>query len=181
VPLTPGRSIAVDKSLHVYGTPFFIEGELPIESEQAKTPFHRLMIAQDTGSAILGPARADLYFGAGPEAGRVSGRLRHSMHFVMLVPNSLDPVASGKTMPLPDARPSAKIAKLFPPKNPKVEDGKTPQTPAPATAASGTAAEKAVSSETIPLPAVRPEAKPRRHLRRHHYRHRHYRHYRRVR
>ncbi|HEX3862546.1 MAG TPA: murein transglycosylase A, partial [Stellaceae bacterium] len=50
VPLTPGRSIAVDKSLHVYGTPFFIEGELPIESAQSKTPFRRLMIAQDTGS-----------------------------------------------------------------------------------------------------------------------------------
>ena len=76
VPLTPGRSIAVDKSLHVYGTPFFIEGELPIESEQSKTPFHRLMIAQDTGSAITGPARADIYFGAGADAGRVSGRLR---------------------------------------------------------------------------------------------------------
>ena len=76
VPLTPGRSIAVDKSLHVYGTPFFIEGELPIESEQSKTPFRRLMVAQDTGSAITGPARADLYFGAGAEAGRVSGRLR---------------------------------------------------------------------------------------------------------
>ena len=70
VPLTPGRSIAVDKALHVYGTPFFIEGELPIESEQSKTPFRRLMIAQDTGSAIVGPARADLYFGAGAEAGQ---------------------------------------------------------------------------------------------------------------
>ena len=70
VPLTPGRSIAVDKALHVYGTPFFIEGELPIESEQSKTPFRRLMIAQDTGSAIVGPARADLYFGAGADAGK---------------------------------------------------------------------------------------------------------------
>jgi 3D (Asp-Asp-Asp) domain-containing protein len=57
VPLTPGRSIAVDKSLHVYGTPFFIEGELPIETAQSKTPFRRLMIAQDTGSAIVGAAR----------------------------------------------------------------------------------------------------------------------------
>jgi membrane-bound lytic murein transglycosylase A len=119
VPLAPGRSIAVDKSLHVYGTPFFIEGELPIESDQAKTPFHRLMIAQDTGSAIVGPARADLYFGAGPEAGRVSGRLRHNMHFVMLVPNSLDPAVSGRTMPLPEKRPSARIAKLFPQKDRK--------------------------------------------------------------
>ena len=101
VPLTPGRSIAVDKALHVYGTPFFIEGELPIESEQSKTPFRRLMVAQDTGSAIVGPARADLYFGAGAEAGRVSGRLRHSMRFVILVPKSLDPVARGRAMPLP--------------------------------------------------------------------------------
>ena len=62
VPLTPGRSIAVDKALHVYGTPFFIEGELPIESEQSKTPFRRLMIAQDTGSAIIGTgARRSLF------------------------------------------------------------------------------------------------------------------------
>ena len=106
VPLTPGRSIAVDKSLHVYGTPFFIEGELPIESERSKTPFRRLMIAQDTGSAIVGPARADLYFGAGADAGKVAGRLRHNMRFVMLVPKSLDPVARGRKMPVPDARPS---------------------------------------------------------------------------
>src|SRR5246500_5352343 len=114
VPLTPGRSIAVDKSLHVYGTPFFIAGELPIESAQAKTPFHRLMIAQDTGSAIVGPARADLYFGAGADAGKVSGRLRNPMHFVMLVPKGIDPVERGRKMPLPDPRPAEKIAKLFP-------------------------------------------------------------------
>jgi Membrane-bound lytic murein transglycosylase len=114
VPLTPGRSIAVDKALHVYGTPFFIEGELPIESEQSKTPFRRLMVAQDTGSAIVGPARADIYFGAGADAGRVSGRLRNNARFVMLVPKSLDPVARGRRMPLPEVRPSQKIAKLFP-------------------------------------------------------------------
>jgi membrane-bound lytic murein transglycosylase A len=113
VPLTPGRSIAVDKALHVYGTPFFIEGELPIESELSKTPFRRLMIAQDTGSAIVGPARADLYFGAGADAGKVSGRLRHNMRFVMLVPKSLDPGARARRMPLPDPRPSAAIAKLL--------------------------------------------------------------------
>src|SRR6266704_6685167 len=118
VPLTPGRSIAVDKSLHVYGTPFFIEGELPIESEQSKTPFRRLMIAQDTGSAITGPARADLYFGAGAEAGKVSGRLRHNMRFVMLVPKSLDPVERGRKLPIPDPRPSETIAKLFPQTDP---------------------------------------------------------------
>src|SRR5260364_78033 len=119
IPLTPGRSIAVDKSLHVYGTPFFITGELPIDSEKSKTAFHRLMIAQDTGSAIVGPARADLYFGAGQDADKVSGRLKHNIQFVMLVPRSLDPVARGRKMPLPDARPSEKIAKLFPQVLPK--------------------------------------------------------------
>src|SRR5260370_3485583 len=93
VPLTPGRSIAVDRALHVYGTPFFIEGELPIDSEQSKTPFHRLLIAQDTGSAIVGPARADLYFGAGPDAGRVSGLLLPNMRFVRLRPRSLGPLS----------------------------------------------------------------------------------------
>ena len=102
VPLMPGRSIAVDKALHVYGTPFFIEGALPIESEQSATPFRRLMVAQDTGSAIVGPARADLYFGAGAEAGQVSGRLRHPARFVLLLPNSLDPRKHAHTMPLPD-------------------------------------------------------------------------------
>lgn len=111
VPLTPGRSIAVDRALHVYGTPFFITGDLPIESPRAATPFRRLMVAQDTGSAIVGPARADIYFGAGREAGQVSGRLRHAARFVMLVPNSLDPVAQGRTMPLPKARPQKRIEK----------------------------------------------------------------------
>ena len=102
VPLTPGRSIAVDKSLHVYGTPFFIEGELPIESEQSKTPFRRLMIAQDTGSAIVGPARADLYFGAGVDAGRVSGRLR--AQYALRDAGAEEPRSggAGRKMPLPD-------------------------------------------------------------------------------
>src|SRR5258708_658949 len=146
VGLTPGRSIAVDKSLHVYGTPFFIEGELPIDSEQSKTPFRHLMVAQDTGSAIVGPARADIYFGAGAEAGRVSGRLRHNVRFVMLVPKSLDPQARGRAMPLPGKRPSAKIAKLFPQKDtlkdqPK-KDAKPPEPSAGATT-NGAAATKA--------------------------------------
>ena len=124
VPLTPGRSIAVDKALHVYGTPFFVEGELPIETDISKTPFRRLMVAQDTGSAIVGPARADLYFGAGTEMGRIAGRIKHPAKFVMLVPKSLDPSVRGHNMPLPDARPSARIAKLFP-QTPTGEPAKT--------------------------------------------------------
>ena len=64
-------AVRCDNLVHVYGTPFFIEAELPIDSARATTKFRRLMVAQDTGSAILGPARADLYFGAGNEAGRI--------------------------------------------------------------------------------------------------------------
>jgi membrane-bound lytic murein transglycosylase A len=105
VPLTPGRSIAVDK-LHVYGTPFFIEAELPIESARASTKFRRLMVAQDTGSAINGPARADLYWGAGDDAGRIAGRIRQQGRFVMLLPRELDLVEAGKQMPLPPPKPA---------------------------------------------------------------------------
>jgi membrane-bound lytic murein transglycosylase A len=104
VPLTPGRSIAVDR-LHEYGTPFFIEASLPIESVKSVSRFGRLMIAQDTGSAIVGPARADLYWGAGDDAGRVAGRIRHPGRFVMLLPRELDMIAAGRDMPLPVPKP----------------------------------------------------------------------------
>jgi membrane-bound lytic murein transglycosylase A len=105
VPLMPGRSIAVDRALHAYGTPFFIQAELPIASGKAGTKFDRLMIAQDTGSAIVGPARADIYFGAGDEAARIAGRIKNPGSFVMLLPRQLDPVAAGSDMPLPPTRP----------------------------------------------------------------------------
>ena len=104
VPLATGRSIAVDKNIHVYGTPFWIEAELPIDSEKPETPFRRLMIAQDTGSAILGPARADIYFGAGEDVGSIAGRIKQNGRFVMLVPRALDPVANAH-VPLPRTRP----------------------------------------------------------------------------
>ncbi len=107
IPLSPGRSIAVDKALHVYGTPFFIEADLPIENATAKTPFRRTMIAQDTGSAIVGPARADLFFGAGDEAGQIAGRIRQSGRFAMLLPRELD--FTTVRVPLPIARPPEPI------------------------------------------------------------------------
>src|SRR5262249_40656272 len=111
VPLTPGRSIAVDRPLHAYGTPFFIEADLPIDGATAKTPWRRLTIAQDTGSAIVGPARADIYFGAGDEAGRIAGRVRHPGRVTMLVPRALDPVEAGAQMPLPRPKPVLVVAK----------------------------------------------------------------------
>jgi membrane-bound lytic murein transglycosylase A len=108
VALTPGRSIAVDR-LHVYGTPFFIEAELPIDSARATTKFRRLMVAQDTGSAILGPARADLYFGAGDDAGRIAGRIRQQGRFVMLIPRAFD-AGDAQPVPLPLPKPAVEVA-----------------------------------------------------------------------
>jgi len=120
VPLIPGRSIAVDK-IHVYGTPFFIDASLPIESAKPTTPFRRLMIAQDTGSAIVGPARADLYWGAGDDAARIAGRIRHPGRFVMLLPRELDMIEAGKQMPLPGAKPNIPEAEV------NKEEGKAKQ------------------------------------------------------
>jgi membrane-bound lytic murein transglycosylase A len=118
IPLTPERSIAVDRFIHVYGTPFFIESSLPIASDAPTTKFRRLMIAQDTGGAILGPARADLFFGAGDEAGRIAGRIKQQGRFTMLLPRELDLVEAGKAMPLPVDRPPGEILEYLPPTPP---------------------------------------------------------------
>jgi membrane-bound lytic murein transglycosylase len=72
-PAAQSPSIALCTS---YGTPFFIAADLPIANEKATTKFRRLVVAQDTGSAIVGPARADIYFGAGDEAARLAGRIQ---------------------------------------------------------------------------------------------------------
>jgi membrane-bound lytic murein transglycosylase A len=85
VPLTPGRSLAVDRTVWSYGLPFWLEGELPLTLDKAE-PLRRLMIAQDTGSAIVGPARGDFFFGSGAQAGTRAGLLRHRPRFVVLLP-----------------------------------------------------------------------------------------------
>ena len=106
VPLTPGRSIAVDNALHVYGTPFFIQADLPLTDEKRRIKFDRLMIAQDTGSAIVGPARADIFWGAGDRAGQLANHVHHPGNFALLVPRELDPVTAGARIPLPPEKPS---------------------------------------------------------------------------
>jgi membrane-bound lytic murein transglycosylase A len=90
VSLTAGRSIAIDRSIHVYGTPFFIDAELPLDGERSENSLRRLWVAQDTGGAIRGPARADLYFGAGDAQAQVAGRIRHPGRFTILVPREID-------------------------------------------------------------------------------------------
>ncbi len=82
--LTPGRSLAVDRMLHTFATPVWIETRDPLPGEQRR--FNHLMIAQDTGSAIIGPSRGDLFLGSGTKAGKIAGEVKHAARFTVLVP-----------------------------------------------------------------------------------------------
>jgi membrane-bound lytic murein transglycosylase A len=129
VPLTPGRSLAVDKRIHVYGTPIWIDANLPIDSEKPETKFRRLLFAQDTGSAIIGPARADIYFGHGEEISHVAGRIKQYGQFVMLAPQSVTvsgaAMAAPTDIPLPKPRPMTVTAAA------RAATAKTASVPAP--------------------------------------------------
>ena len=83
VPLTPGRSIAVDPASIPYGTPVWMASEGPSVSLQ------RLVMAQDTGSAIVGPTRADYFVGWGADAGELAGRLKQPLRLWALWPKQL--------------------------------------------------------------------------------------------
>jgi membrane-bound lytic murein transglycosylase A len=85
VSLTPHYSIAIDRNIWPYGLPFFVDTHLP-RQDGALEPVAHLMIGQDTGSAILGPARADYFMGSGDEAGVLAGGVRHAMNFTVLWP-----------------------------------------------------------------------------------------------
>ena len=84
VDLTPYRSLAVDRLLHTFGTPVWLETSKPLPGD--KTRFARLMVAQDTGSAIVGPARGDLFLGSGSKVGKIAGEVRHAARFVIFKP-----------------------------------------------------------------------------------------------
>jgi membrane-bound lytic murein transglycosylase A len=91
VPLTAGRSLAVDRTLVTFHTPVWVDaGELS-DPDRPKERFQRLMIAQDTGSAIVGPGRGDLFFGSGDPAGVLAGNVRHRAEMILLLPKSSDP------------------------------------------------------------------------------------------
>ncbi|OQP86156.1 transglycosylase [Rhizobium rhizosphaerae] len=85
VALEPGRSLAVDRLIHTFGTPFYIASET-LTRLDAGQPFRRLMLALDTGSAIIGPARGDIFTGSGDEAGELAGAVRHAASFFVLIP-----------------------------------------------------------------------------------------------
>ncbi|WP_337267749.1 murein transglycosylase A [Oryzifoliimicrobium ureilyticus] len=85
VPLVAGRSLAVDRSIHSFGFPFFISAETLKHLDQGQ-PFQHLMLALDTGSAIVGPQRGDIFTGSGFTAGELAGTVRHPADFYILVP-----------------------------------------------------------------------------------------------
>lgn len=81
-PITAGRSIAVDPAFVPLGSPVWIE-------KGGTDPLHRLMVAQDTGSAIKGAQRADIFFGTGDKAGQQAGRVKDGGRILVLVPRDL--------------------------------------------------------------------------------------------
>ncbi|MBV8939952.1 MAG: murein transglycosylase A [Alphaproteobacteria bacterium] len=85
--LTPGRSLAVDPRFIPYGIPVFLMTSLPQTAYAPAGDFHRLMIAQDTGGAIRGPVRGDIFFGADAQAEALAGIMKNQGAYALLVPN----------------------------------------------------------------------------------------------
>jgi membrane-bound lytic murein transglycosylase A len=87
VPLTPGRSIAVDPSSVPFGTPVWIDTTEPLSA----TPLRRAVMAQDTGGAIVGAVRADFFWGWGAEAEAQAGRMKQPLRMWALWPKGTAP------------------------------------------------------------------------------------------
>jgi membrane-bound lytic murein transglycosylase A len=85
VALAPGRALAVDPSKHPYGALYWIDAQAPMLNG-AFPRYRRLAMALDTGNAIRGAVRADLYLGTGESAGAEAGRVRHRLSLYRLVP-----------------------------------------------------------------------------------------------
>ena len=87
VTLTPGRSIAVDRRRLPLGAPLWLEAKRPAATEAAPDQLlRRLMVAQDTGGAIRGAVRGDVFWGHGAEAAEVAGRMKHPGRWFLLLP-----------------------------------------------------------------------------------------------
>ncbi len=87
VALTPGRSLAVDRRYHALGAPIWVDIEPVVGG--GREPIRRLMVAQDTGGAIRGPVRGDVFWGAGDEAGEIAGAMNAQGEMYVLVPRSV--------------------------------------------------------------------------------------------
>ena len=90
VSLPAGRAVAVDRLRHPMGELMWIDAEAPV-LKGAFPAYRRLVVALDTGGAIQGPVRADLYLGQGPAAGAEAGRVRHTLRLYRLIPKRAVP------------------------------------------------------------------------------------------
>ena len=87
VPLTPGRSIAVDPRNVPLGAPVYLATTQPLSTK----PLNRLVMAQDTGGAIRGAVRADFFWGFGADAGAQAGRMKQQGQMWVLLPTEMAP------------------------------------------------------------------------------------------
>ncbi len=87
VPLTPYHSLAIDPAYHAYGTVMYIHTRVP-DKKRGSVPFNQLIVAQDTGSAIKGAGRGDIYFGTGSNAEYLAGNMQAKGTVMILVPRS---------------------------------------------------------------------------------------------
>lgn len=86
VELTPERSIAIDVNIYPYGAPFWIETRIPTTKIEQGRAYERLMIAQDTGGAIKGAIRADIFFGRGKRAEHLASSTKNTGVYYILLP-----------------------------------------------------------------------------------------------
>lgn len=89
VPLVAGGSMAIDPSYHAYGVPIFVSAYSGRIKDTQN--ISRLVITQDTGGAIKGPIRGDLFWGTGVEAGLMAGKVNHDANFWVILPKKIDP------------------------------------------------------------------------------------------
>jgi membrane-bound lytic murein transglycosylase A len=85
VPLLPGRSMAVDPRFVPYGVPLWLD---TTDLLAGGAPLRRLVIAQDTGGAIKGPIRGDLFWGSGDAAGAGAGLMKQQGRWFLLLPKA---------------------------------------------------------------------------------------------
>ncbi len=89
ISLTPQRSLAVDRSMHPMGSLFWLETTVPVPHQAGDTPFRHLMVAQDTGTAIRGAQRGDVFWGPGRDAAEIAGRMKQPGRLIALLPRRL--------------------------------------------------------------------------------------------
>ena len=85
LPLTTGRSLAIDSSLLPLGVPLWLDTTWPA----SERPLRRLMVAQDVGSAIKGAVRGDFYWGSGEAALAQAGRMKQQGRYYIFLPESV--------------------------------------------------------------------------------------------